>query len=345
MVLHVRVHGLGFTAFMKSSAANKHLFYAELAKLLEAGFGIREAAGVLSGTGPPAAQAGLLSDLQRGLEGGQSIAASLGGNKSAVSNFELGILHAGERGGRLPQAMRHLADYFGMLAAARRDLLKGLIHPVVILHLGIFIGTVPTAMMQGDRPVSEAVVVFFGTLIAVYIIAFALYLAGRAFLIKARTDPQADGILDRIPLLGKTRRHLSLAAYCKVYQTCLLAGLPMRETVSAAVDASQSGLVLDAGKRLQETLARGNPLGPVMMEERAFPKVFARSYATGEAAGTLDKDLERWAKHYHDESAANARTLSAAVPRFFYLCMLCYVGWRIVAFYNGYFDSMRELME
>ena len=102
---------------MESNPAQKHLFYSEVAKLLEAGFGIREAAGVLAENRLPKAQAALLEELHQGLDAGKSISESLTGNTKTVSDLERSIIHAGERGGRLAPAMRHLADYFGLLAS------------------------------------------------------------------------------------------------------------------------------------------------------------------------------------------------------------------------------------
>jgi type IV pilus assembly protein PilC len=330
---------------MKSTEAHKHLFYAEMAKLLEAGFGIREAADVLAGTGLPKFQESLLRDLQSGLLAGRSITDSIAGNQAVVSDFERGIIGAGERSGRLPQAMRHLAEYFEMLATAKRDLIKGLIHPIIILHLGIFIGTVPSGMLDAGQSRDGLIFNFFATLLAAYALGFAIFMLCRSVLRAAKVNPGVDAILRRVPLLGKTRTHLAMSAFCKVYHTCLLAGIPMRETVTSSANASQSGLILDASTRLLETLAQGNPLGPAMSAESAFPKVFSRTYATGEAAGTLDRDLANWARQYHSESLANARTLSAAIPRIFYLIILCYVGWQIVGFYNHYYSSLLKELE
>ena len=49
---------------MTSNATHKHLFYSEMAKLLEAGFDIRKAADVLKDTRLPAQQEALLKDLK-----------------------------------------------------------------------------------------------------------------------------------------------------------------------------------------------------------------------------------------------------------------------------------------
>ena len=132
---------------MKSNASQKHLFYSEIAKLLEAGFDIRKAAAVMQDTRLPPAQAALLKDLNRGLEAGQSITAAFSSDTGNITELERGIIGAGERGGKLAPAFQHLADYFGMLAGARREVVNGMIYPVIVLHLGIFIGVVPGALM------------------------------------------------------------------------------------------------------------------------------------------------------------------------------------------------------
>jgi type IV pilus assembly protein PilC len=330
---------------MKSSDADKHQFYAEMAKLLEAGFGIREAAGVMTGTGLPAAQARLLEEMHQGLTDGKSIAEALGGNPEMVSDIERGIITAGERGGRLATAMRHLADYYGMLASTRREVIKSLIHPIIVLHLGVFVGTVPMAMLGGEKSMTRIASGFFPTLLLAYAAAFAAFIGIRALLRAARENAGIDRMLRRIPLLGKTRNNLAMAGFCKVYHTCLLAGIPMRETVRSSAGASRSGMIRDAANRLDKALAGGNPLGPAMLAEPAFPNSFARSYATGEAAGTLDTDLANWSKLFQTDAEAGSKTLATVVPKALYFLVLCYVGWTIVGFYGGYYDTILKELE
>ena len=327
------------------SFAQKHLFYSEMAKLLEAGFGIREAADVMAGDHLPKAQRFLLEGLHRGLEEGKTITGSLGENRQTVSGLECCLIEAGERGGRLPGAMQHLADYFGMLSSTRRETLKSLVHPILVLHLGVFIGTVPMAMMAGDKSSGEIIGSFFITLLITYALVFIAFLGIRSFIRKAKNSPRADALLRRIPLVGKARGSLAMAAFTKVYHTCLLAGIPMRETVRMASEASQSGMILDAGKRLEASVAEGNPIGPQLLAESAFPKSFARSYSTGEAAGTLDKDLAHWSTLFQREAEAGFRTLSEVFPRFLYFLILIFVAWKVAGFYQNYYGGMLEQLQ
>ncbi len=329
---------------MTSSAAHKHLFYMEMAKLLDAGFDIRKAAAVLMDTRLPAPQAAMLKDLNRGLEAGQSITAAFGRDTRAITELERGIIGAGERGGKLGPAFQHLADYFGMLAAARREIVAGMVYPLVVLHMGIFIGTVPTALMAG-KSIGEIVVSFALALGVAYAAGLAIFLAIRSILRLAPGNAGIDRLLNRIPWISKARRSMAMARFCKVYHSCLLAAIPMDETANLSAEASRSGTVREAGRNLVRAAKAGEALGPHFIAADAFPKAFARSYATGEEAGTLDTDLARWSKLFQEEAAAGMRTVSVMVPKVLYFVILAFVAWKIVAFFNGYYSGMLEMIE
>ena len=329
---------------MTSSAAHKHLFYMEMAKLLDAGFDIRRAAAVLMDTQLPAPQAAMLKDLHRGLEAGQSITVAFGRDPQAITELERGIIGAGERGGKLAPAFQHLADYFGMLAAARREIVAGMIYPLVVLHLGIFIGTVPTALMAGQTlgKIAGSLALALGI---TYVAGLAIFLMLRAILKLAPGNAGIDRMINRIPWIGKARRSMAMARFCKVYHACLLAAIPMDETAHLSAEASRSGTIREAGKKLVRAAKSGDALGPHFIAADAFPKAFARSYTTGEEAGTLDTDLARWSKLFQDEAASAMRMVSVMVPKVLYFLILGFVAWKIVAFFNGYYSGMLEMIE
>ena len=272
---------------MSVSPGHKHLFYTEIAKLLEAGFDIRKAAAVLTDTRLPPPQLALLTNLGRGLDAGQSITGAFARDNKTISELERGIIGAGERGGKLAPAFQHLAEYFGMLAAARREMVRGMIYPVIVLHLGIFIAIVPGALMSGTMTHGQILGSVVTSLLLVYAAAFIVVMAIRAILRQAPENPGIDRGINRIPWIGAARRNLAMARFCKVYHSCLLAGISMGETVQLASGAAQSGMIHEAGARLTQVAKAGGALGPSFMTEDAFPKAFARSYSTGEEAGHL----------------------------------------------------------
>lgn len=329
---------------MTPGPTQKHLFYSEMAKLLEAGFDIRKAAAVLSDTRLPAAQEILLKDLNRGLESGQTIAAAFGADHQAVSDLERHIVSAGERGGKLAPAFAHLAGYFGMIAAARSALIKGMIYPAIVLHIGVVIATIPMDLMHQATPAAMAGH-FLLALLSLYAVVAVVLLLVRLLLKRAPEDLAIDRLLLRIPWIGKARRAMAMARFCKVYHSCLLAGISMKETAELSAGASRSALIRRAGAHLSQTAAEGGSLGPVMIAEDAFPRPFARSYTTGEEAGTLDKDLARWSDFFEAEARSASETLAVMVPKVLYFLILLFVAWKIVAFFNGYYSGILEELD
>ncbi len=324
---------------MTLNATHKHLFYSEMAKLLEAGFDIRKAAAVLMDTKLPPAQAALLKDLKDGLDAGGSITSSFGQDTSAITELERNIIGAGERGGKFAPAFQHLADYFGMIASAHQEAMQSMIYPLVVLHLGIVIGTVPTALMKGDQSVPTIAGGFLVTLLIVYAVGLILFTAIRAVLRMAPEKPGIDRRINRIPWIGAARKNLAMTRFCKVYHSCLLAGISMGETAQLSSHASQSGVIRAAGTGLVKAAKAGEALGPYLMANDAFPKAFARSYTTGEEAGTLDTDLARWSKKFQDDAESSARTASMMVPKVLYVFILGFVAWKVVGFFNDYYTN------
>ncbi|MES2476030.1 MAG: type II secretion system F family protein [Verrucomicrobiota bacterium] len=329
---------------MTPSPTSKHLFYAEMAKLLEAGFDIRKAAKVLEDTELPVAQQALLTDLHRGLESGESITTAFAKDTQTISSLERSIISAGERGGKLAPAFQHLADYFGMIASARRSIITGVIYPAVMLHLGVIIGTLPTALMRGES-MTKIVGSLALNFLILYGAALTVFFLCRSVLGMAVGNAAVDAAINRIPWIGKTRRNLAMARFTTVYHSCVLASIPMETTVSLASNASHSGLIRSAGNRIAATARSGNSLGPAFVAEAAFPKAFARSYQTGEEAGTLDKDLARWSRVFREDSESSARDMAAMLPKVLYFIILFFVAWKIVGFYSGYFGDLEKMME
>lgn len=329
---------------MAFHVSQKHLFYTEIAKLLEAGFGIREAAASMLDTKLPTAQAGLLEEMDRELEAGKSIAESFDSTNSMISPLERSVIGAGERGGRMAAAFQHLADYYGMLAAARREALRAMVYPMVLLHMGIFVGVLAPALMKGDSTMYEIVTRFVVTMLGVYLVGFLVFLGVRGLLATVPNSAPLDRFVSRIPVIGGALRAMAMARFTKVYHIGLLAGLSMKETVETAARASRSGVVSAAAKRLTATLESNGPLGPEFIASGAFPKAFARSYSTAEESGGLDKDMARWSLVYQDDAAKAVRTLSTVTAKVGTFLVMLFVAWTILRVFSGYYGMIDDVL-
>jgi type II secretory pathway component PulF len=327
---------------MTKSPRRKEVLFLELAKLLEAGFGIRQAIAVILETKPPAAEAAALRKMDDALAAGRSIADAF--TESGAEALEQSLVRAGERGGKLAQAFRHLADYFGLVADARRDVWRAMVYPLLMLHLGVIIAVVPGGLMA-EKGAGEVLFSAILAVVALEIVLLLLGIAVKAVLGLAPKNAAADRLLNWLPVIGKARKALAMARFTKVYHTGLLAGLSMEETVGSSLDASHSGMLRSGGRRLLAKAKEGGALGPEFIASGVFPVVFSRSYATAEEAGGLDKDLERWAKRYQDEAARGIQTIAAVLPKVLYFLILLFVAWTIIDFYMERLEILDRIGE
>ena len=186
---------------------------------------------------------------------------------------------------------------------------------------------------------------FFGMLVVVYLSLIVIVVGIQGILKMAEKKPGIDKLINRIPGVGKARNNMAMARFCKVYHSCILAGLTMAESAELASGASLSGAIREAGARLVRTAKAGSALGPQFLGSNAFPKAFARSYSTGEEAGTLDKDLERWSKVFQSDAEASAKTLSVMIPKVFYFLVLGFIIWKISGFYGERLNEIEKASE
>jgi type II secretory pathway component PulF len=319
----------------------KHLFYTELTKLLGAGFGIRQAAEVMLDTRLPAVQAEHLRAMTCGLDQGKSIAEAF---SAGLSPMEAALLSAGERGGKLADGFRHLADYFGLLATVRAEALRRLIYPLVLIHLGVVVWVV-TGTMRGTYGMDGVPLRVLGGWLCLDAALVALGLSGWWTLRVAARLPGVSRVVSVIPFAGRVRRDMAMARFTKAWHVGLLAALPMHKTALMAGEAAATAELAAAGCSLAAAARRGELLGPVMAATSGVPAPFARSYATAEASGTLDDDLARWSAHYQAESARSCAALGTAITTAVYFTALLLVAWCVWNFYAGYYGRLDEMME
>ena len=98
-------------------------------------------------------------------------------------------------------------------------------------------------------------------------------------------------------------------------------------------------------QRVHLAAAEGGALGPKFVSCGAFPPAFARSYATAEESGSLDKDLARWSRVYQEDAARTVKTASNVVSKLVYFLVLLFIGWTVIKAYSGYYGMMNDLLE
>lgn len=329
---------------MQLTAADKATLYRELAKLIGADFHLDRAIALLLGQKPVGARRVFLEKLRDGLARGDGIAKAFQEmNGVQVTPLEVALVSSGEATGRLAQPLEHLARYFATIHASTRQARGALIYPLILAHLGIVLPELP-ALLAGDvggRAVAS-IVIRLGAL-------WSLILAGGiAWRVLASMSVRSAGIdrfLNRLPLMGKVRRHWALARFAQVFHAGLLASMNMSRVVRMAGEASQSGAMVEGADSAAARIETGGTLASSLRAAAAFPPLFVDSVETAEEAGSVDVEMGRWALAETELADEAAHRLTVWLPKAGYAIIALYVAWRIVSMFLGVYAPLFKLME
>lgn len=320
----------------------KAALFRELAKLLKADFHLDRGLDLLLGQKPRPAVAAFLQEVRGRLAAGRGLTAAMresGGH--GVGALDLALIEAGEQSGRLAQSFTLLADYYESLAESMRRARGALVYPLLLVHLAVVVPEIPAAIAGGEAAALPwRLALRLGALWLILLGGAALW---RALAARAAHSPAADGLLARLPLLGALRGHWALARFTRVAHSALLAALRPQVWVRLAGEASGSGRFEAGARRAAEVVAGGSPVAESLRAGGGFPKLFVDALDTAEEAGTLDHELERWARLEAEQARESMDRAAVWLPRVFYALIALYVAWRIISMMAGiYAPLLRE---
>ena len=317
-------------------------FYHQLGTLTEAGLSLVQGLQSLSRTKRSQSFGQPIPRLLDALEGGLTFAEAAAGIKGWLPNFDLALLDSGERSGRLDVCFRLLAEFYRQRAQAVREVVRHLIYPLLIVHVAILLGPFPQLFSTGD--VGAYLSQVSSVLIPVYLVIVMV-----AYLAQGRHGFFMRSLLERVfgfvPLLGAARKSLALSRFCLALEALLAAGTNMSKAWHLSADASGSPRMQREVGPFVDQIEGGRTPGELLEDSRWFPDIFVGLYASGEVSGRIDENLGRLRVHYQEEGFAKLSLFAAWFPRIIYFGIVLYIGYTILSFYGGYYNSILDASE
>ncbi len=326
-------------SFMPGQFSRRASFYHQLAQLTAAGIGLVPALEQLKAHPPSQAYRMPIQQLLQGLSSGMDFSDSLSRLGNWVPEFDRALLHAGEFSGRLDACLRLLAIYYDDRARLARQVLADVAYPVALFHFAVFIFPFAQFFLSGDvvRYLGQT----FGILLPVYLVAFLLIWMGQGR--HGETWRSLYEILVRpIPVLGAARRCLALARLAGALDALLNAGVTIIEAWDLAAAASGSPALCRTVARWRPSLEHGRTPAEMVNASAEFPEVFRSQYAAGEISGTLEDTLKRLQVYYQEEGSRKLHAFAQWMPRLLYLLIVGLIAYRILSFWMGYFNQVRD---
>jgi type IV pilus assembly protein PilC len=319
-------------------------FYHQLAQLTSAGIGVLRALEQLKRNPPARSFREPIQRLLEGLAQGNTFAGSLQKMGAWLPEFDIALIDAGERSGRLDACFRLLADYYNDRARITKQMISQLIYPVGLVHFAalVFLIIIPFAGSQFNASLLFLFAKAALVLSPIYLAAFFLIYATQGShgekwraLIEAFTRP--------VPVLGTARRFLALARLAAALEALISAGVNIIEAWDLAAAASGSPALKLAVKKWRPEFTAGRTPSEAVRECREFPEMFANLYSSGEISGKLDETLKRLYAYYQEEGSHKLQAFAQWTPRLVYMLVAMFIAYKVISFYSGYFQQINTL--
>lgn len=316
-------------------------FYHQIGQMNAAGLGVIASLQQIRRTSPSRELASRIGEALVDLEAGLTVSESFSRREGWLPGFDVALLHAGERSGRLDATFRMLSGFYQDRAAMARKIIGAMVYPAFLLHAALFILSFPELFSTGD--VSGYLLKTLGVLIPIY----ALFVAG-IFISQGKRGEtwrsNFEMVTSRIPLIGAGRRELALARLSAALEALINAGETLHEAWPLAAAASGSPALRREVGGWRAQLVRGRTPAEVLQSSRAFPEMFANLYSSGEISGSLDETLRRLHTYYAEEGSRHLHAAARIGPGIAYGLVAAYIAWRVVHFYVGYFNQISQVM-
>jgi type IV pilus assembly protein PilC len=316
--------------------------YHQLAQLTSAGIGVVPALEQIKRNPPASSFRQPLQHFLDELAKGRMLSESLQ-HGGWLPVFDIALIEAGERSGRLDACFRLLADYYNDRARVTKVVISQLIYPVGLIHVAafVFLIVLPFARSQFNASLTWLFIKAALALAPLYGIVVLMIYA-----LQSKHGEQwrarLESILRPVPLLGTARRYLALSRLAAALEALISAGVNIMEAWTLAAAASGSPAFRRAVAAWKPQLNAGQTPAELVRTCPLFPETFANLYASGEVSGKLDETLRRLYAYYQEEGTLKLNTFATWVPRLIYLLVALLIGYEIIQFWQGYFNQINN---
>ena len=227
------------------------------------------------------------------------------------------MVAAGEGTGALPDILERLADLLEREQQVRGKLITALVYPAslavvavaVVIALMAFV--VPKVVEQFDSmgrtlPVLTRVVIAVSDAMATWGLPLLVVLAlAAAGFMRALRHPafrlRFDGLLLRLPVLGRLTRDLHAAQLARTLSIMVNSGLPLMEGLAITARTVHNRVLRAATDTMVASIREGGSLSAAMRRAGEFPPTLLYMASSGENSGRLAPMLERAADYLERE--------------------------------------------
>ena len=304
-------------------------FTRQLATMITSGLPLSDALVVLQKQTENKKLVEIIKQISDDIEGGSSFSSALSKHSSIFSAAYINVIKAGEASGTLDKVLLKLAETLEKDREFSGKVKGALIYPAVILvamtlvaaiilifvvpklsevyvDLGITL-PLPTRILIA---LSNFMVRFWWLVTVVGVIGFIA-------LGRYRKTPEGalliDGILIKLPVIGKLNRDSSLTTFTRTLGALVAAGVPIIDALKISGETATNAVHRQAVDRVANVVEKGSTLSKALTNEESFPPIIAQMASVGEETGKMDEVLTKVSIFFEQEVDQQVKNLTTAL--------------------------------
>ena len=334
-------------------------FAYEFAGMYSAGLSIT---GILETLGEQAENESLkhvIADIKESIETGLSLKQAFEKHKHIFSNFFIGMIEAGESGGKLATALEMSAEYLEKQAELKRKVKSAFAYPAVVsamclaVIVFLLIYVIPVfaklyKQVNAPLPGPTQMLISLSILVrdwwwAVLIIVIGAGIILHRFLHNPKIREFWDSFKLNMPIFAKINRMVVVSHFTRTFAMLASVGVSLIDALDVASMVADNKKVSQIAKELQAALGAGNPFAGALQNYDIFPPMITQLAASGEKAGKLPEMLNK-GTDFLDKSIE--RTINALLVKLepaLTVIIAAVVGFILVSAYFPMLDYMAHL--
>ncbi|HOK66399.1 MAG TPA: type II secretion system F family protein [Anaerohalosphaeraceae bacterium] len=301
----------------------------------------------------------ILNSVRRSIEAGASVASAFEPYRGVFGDFFLGMLEAGQTGGKLAETLRKAAEYYEKQLEVKTKVKGAFLYPAVVgllcvcILTAIVIFVIPVfqrlyQQLHIELPWPTQILIGLSELFRHYFWIFPL-LTGVVYWgwKRWRNHPGLRAVWDeavlKLPTVGPLLEMMLVSRYIRTFAMMSSAGVGIVQALQQARQVCRNSVLNRIGEQIEQEIMTGGSLAQLLAEHPIFPPVIVQLAHAGEEAGLTAEMLTKGADYL--DSAVQRRTAALLVKLepMLSVIMGAAVGLILLGVYLPMFDYMSHI--
>jgi len=343
----------------KVKPAEVATFAYKFAGMFSAGLGILKCLETLEQQSGNPAFRDVISDVRENVATGAGLKAAFAKHKNVFSDFFLGMVEAGEVGGKLDSTLEMSATYLEKQVRLKQKVMSAFAYPVLvtIMCLGVvaflLVFVIPVfsklyAQVHAPMPGPTLILVAASSFLRHWWWAILVVAGGLAFGIKKysknpRFREKWDEFKLNVPVFGNLNRMLVVSHFTRTFAMLVSVGVSVIKSLEMAGQVANNHKVTVITSEIIKAIQAGAPMATTLRRYDIFPSVIVQMASSGEEVGMLPEMLNKGADLLDKDIERTINSLLVKLEPILTLTMGALVGLILMGAYLPMFDYMGHL--